>query len=153
MTARRAPDEDSDTLCGDSRACPTKNETKLVSSATTSATAPNTSALATYTTPRRGMTVSDVLIIPVEYSDVMISAPSTTMMSWPRNTRPNRLFWTGSNVALSEADRLLQCDLVTAAISAPSPTLTTTSASSVQYVDRTDLILVHSDRSTPPSPA
>jgi len=33
--------------------------------------------------PRRGIAVSDVRIIPVEYSDVITSAPRTAMMSWP----------------------------------------------------------------------
>jgi hypothetical protein len=36
------------------------------------------------------MTDSDVLIMPVEYSDVIVIAPSTAMTSWPRIS-PNRL--------------------------------------------------------------
>ena len=47
-------------------------------------------ALAPNQTPRRGMTDSDVLIMPVEYSDVIVIAPSTAMTSWPRIS-PNRL--------------------------------------------------------------
>ena len=42
--------------------------------------------------PRLGSTDSEVLIIPIEYSEVMVSAPSTAMMSWPRIS-PNRLRW------------------------------------------------------------
>ena len=33
--------------------------------------------------PRRGIAVSEVRIIPVEYSDVIAIAPSTAMISWP----------------------------------------------------------------------
>ena len=50
----------------------------------------NTTALAANTVPRRGSTVSEVLIMPVEYSEVMVSAPSTAMTSWPRIS-PNML--------------------------------------------------------------
>ena len=39
---------------------------------------------AVYTTTRRGIAVSEVRIIPVEYSAVIVIAPSTTMTSWPR---------------------------------------------------------------------
>jgi hypothetical protein len=37
-----------------------------------------------------GSTDSEARIIPMEYSEVMVSAPNTAMMSWPR-TSPNRL--------------------------------------------------------------
>jgi hypothetical protein len=67
-------------------ACPVKNAAKLVTSETASDTAVNTTALAEYSTPRRGITASDVLIMPVEYSEVITSAPSTTMISSPMPT-------------------------------------------------------------------
>jgi hypothetical protein len=41
-------------------------------------------------TPRRGIVVSDVLIIPVDDSEVIVSAPSTAITSCPI-IRPNRL--------------------------------------------------------------
>src|SRR3984893_7494272 len=72
-------------------ACPTKKATKLVTREMVSVTAANVIALAAYRTPRRGITASEVRIIPVEYSEVMTSAPSTTMISSPRATCPVRL--------------------------------------------------------------
>ena len=65
-------------------AWPTKNDRNDTTSPVASDTAPNTSALAANNVPRRGCAVSEVRIIPVEYSEVMVSAPSTTMMSWLR---------------------------------------------------------------------
>ena len=61
-----------------------------VTSPAASATAVNTTALAAYTVPRRGITVREVLIMPVEYSEVIVSAPSTAITSWPRIS-PNML--------------------------------------------------------------
>src|SRR6516162_4343746 len=71
----------------DSNAWPRKNAMKEVTSETTSATAVNTMPFAAYTTPRRGCAVSEVRIIPVEYSDVIASAPSTAMMSYPNSKK------------------------------------------------------------------
>src|ERR1022692_1450429 len=68
----------------------TQKGRKLVTSPTTSATAPKTTPLAANTVPRRGIAVSDVLIIPVEYSELIVSAPSTMMISCPMSS-PNRL--------------------------------------------------------------
>src|SRR6516162_5415517 len=67
-----------------SRAWPRKNETNAAMNETTSATTAKTAALARYTTVRRGIAVSEVRIMPVEYSAVSVIAPSTTMTSWPR---------------------------------------------------------------------
>ena len=75
-----------------------KNAAKLVTTAVTRVTAASTMALAVNTTPRRGSTVSDVRIIPVEYSEVMTSVPSTTTISWPSRASPATLSW----VAVSE---------------------------------------------------
>ena len=44
------------------------------------------------------MAVSEVRIIPVEYSAVMVIAPSTTITNWPKN-RPTSAFDVGSNPA------------------------------------------------------
>ena len=114
----------------------------------TSATAANTTALAANSVPRRGIAVSDVRIIPVAYSEVMVSTPSTAMTSWPKY-RPNELRWVGSKPGPS-------CFTLWAApalASAPKPIVMTTRASSVQYVDLVDLILVNSDRTEPMKPA
>ena len=66
-----------------SSAWPTKNATNEVMSETISATTANTISLAAKTEPRRGIEVSEVRIIPVEYSAVMTIAPSTIKTSDP----------------------------------------------------------------------
>ena len=63
-------------------ACPMKKDAKQATSPVTRDTTANTSALAANSVPRRGCTDSDVRIIPVEYSEVMVSAPRTAMTSW-----------------------------------------------------------------------
>ena len=70
---------------------------------------------------------SEVRIIPVEYSEVMVSAPSTAMTSWPTYS-PARLCWVASKSGPSPWG----CEAVPAVDSAPIPTVTTTRASSVQ---------------------
>jgi hypothetical protein len=89
-------------------------------------TAANTIALAAYSTPRRGITASEVRIIPVEYSEVMTSAPSTTMISSPRATCPKRLACAASK---SEP---FPCETVPAQNRTAQPMLATACASSVQ---------------------
>ncbi len=37
--------------------------------------------------PRLGIAVIEVRIIPVEYSDVMLMAPTTAMISWPSSKK------------------------------------------------------------------
>src|SRR6266516_6709983 len=126
-----------------------KKDAKQATSPVTRDTTANTSALAANSVPRRGCTDSVVRIIPVEYSEVMVSAPRTAMTSWP-TYRPARLCWVASKlVGLTPWG----CDAVPAQARAPMPTQTTTRASRVQYVDRVDLILVNSDRSASPKPA
>ena len=53
---------------------------------------------------RLGIAVSEVLIIPVEYSAVSTIAPNTTMTSCPRKKRPAMLTWVASKVARSAAE-------------------------------------------------
>ena len=109
-----------------------KNATKAVTIVTTRATAAKTTALAVYKVARLGIAVSDVLIIPVEYSAVSTIAPSTTMTSWPRKKSPAMLTWVASKVARSEA---LVCDQLAATpaeMAAPIPTLIANKTSSVQ---------------------
>src|SRR5215471_7177522 len=133
----------------DKIAWPMKNEAKHATSPVTSETTANTMAFAVNRTPRRGCTASEVRIIPVEYSDVMVSAPSTAMTSWP-TYRPARLCWVPSNCA-----GLIPwgCAAVPTQASAPMPMQTTIRASRVQYVERVDRILVNSDRSASAKPA
>src|SRR6185437_13963128 len=134
-------------------AWPRKNATKAVTTVTTTATRAKTTALAVYKVARLGIAVSDVLIIPVEYSAVTTSAPSTTMTSWPRKKSPAMLTWVASKVARSAAEVCDQLAATPAEMAAPIPTLITTSTSSVHQVERTERILVNSERSVPPSPA
>src|SRR6266851_8650238 len=118
------------------------------------------------------MLVSEVLIMPVEYSEVTTSAPSTMMISCPKSS-PNRLmlaacalisavtwaaiaFATAGGAPAKRPSPLLtriRCSVLPQLNRAPMPTQTTTSANSVQYVDRTDRILVNSELSVPKNPA
>src|SRR5215472_11915044 len=133
----------------DKIAWPTKNDPNDVISPTIRVTTANTTPLAANTTPRRGWTASEVRIIPVEYSEVMVSAPSAAMTSWP-TYRPARLCWVPSKPA-----GLIPwgCVAVPAQASAPMPMQTTIRANRVQYVERVDRILVNSDRSASANPA
>src|SRR5574340_228150 len=72
-----------DRWCPDISAWPRKNDPNDATRPVTSETTANTTALAANTVPRRGCTVSVVRIMPVEYSEVMVRAPSTAMTSWP----------------------------------------------------------------------
>ena len=110
----------------DRMACPMKNEANDATSPLTRLTRVNTMPLAASTVPRRGCTDSEVRIIPVEYSEVMASAPSTTMISWPR-TRPIRLCWVASKPGPCPP-----WDVAATQASAPMPMVTTTMANSVQ---------------------
>src|SRR5690348_14846008 len=134
-------------------AWPRKNATKAVTTVTTTATRAKSTALAVYKVARLGIAVSDVLIIPVEYSAVTTSAPSTTMTSWPRKKSPAMLTWVASKVARSAAEVCDQLAATPAEMAAPIPTLIANKTSSVHQVERTERILVNSERSVPPSPA
>ncbi len=68
----------------DSSAWPTKKDRNDVTTETTRVTTVKMSSFELKTTPRRGIAVSEVRIIPVEYSEVIVMAPSTAMISWPR---------------------------------------------------------------------
>jgi hypothetical protein len=62
-------------------ACPARKEVNAVTSPPASDTSVNAVALAANRVTRRGCTVSEVRIIPVEYSDVKVSAPSAATAS------------------------------------------------------------------------
>jgi hypothetical protein len=135
---------------------PTKNEQKATISVTTSRRTANTTALAASTGSRRGTASSEARITPVEYSLVMISTPRTAMASWPRPIPVPRMKPTGSARTLrfrAAARGPNQFDSVSQAISAVKPMHTTTKMTSVQTVERTERILVHSARSRPENPA
>ncbi len=92
----------------------------------TKATAAKTTALAAIRVPRRGIVVSVVRIIPEPYSELMTSTPRTPMISWLMY-RPPRLCAVGSKPGPG-----CPCVATPQLASAPKPTVTTTSASSVQ---------------------
>src|ERR1700733_3636797 len=122
---------------------PTKNAAKAVTRLVTRATTANTTPLAAIIMPRCGLVISVVRIMPVEYSELITSTPSTPMISCPMYS-PARLCCVGSKYG--------PCGPWLAApqlARAPNPTTTTNIASSAQYVDRTDRILVNSERSAP----
>ena len=108
-------------------AWPMKNDTNEATRPVTRLTRKNTTPLAASTVPRRGCTVSEVRIIPVEYSEVTVSAPSTVMMSWPR-IRPARLRCVASNSGPWSAPR----ETAPTQARVPIPIVTTTRAMSVQ---------------------
>src|SRR5262249_38530520 len=123
------------------------NDPNDVISPTIRVTTANTRPLAANTTPRRGWTASEVRIIPVEYSEVMVSAPSAAMTSWP-TYRPARLCWVPSKPA-----GLIPwgCDAVPT--QATVPMRTRIGGSRVQYGGRAERILVNPDRSASANPA
>src|SRR3979411_2126714 len=84
----------------DSRAWPAKNDTKADTSVTTKATTANTRALAHSTGSRVAAAERLARIMPVLYSPVTISTPSTPMTSWVRKY-PRRLVAVGSKAARS----------------------------------------------------
>src|ERR1700722_5699507 len=132
---------------------PTNQARKLAGNATATATTPNTAALDPYRIPRLGMTVSVVLTACVEYSEVIVRAPSTAMISWPNSTRPSTADCVGSKPARDCADVCGQWAAVAAQYTMLQATLARTSIASVQYVERTEMIFVNSERSVPGKPA
>src|SRR5262249_45335547 len=113
----------------------------------------NTMTFALNTVIRRGIAVSVVRIIPVEYSELMTSTPSTPIAICARYT-PRRLAAVESNrscsIGLMSLQRLTRAN----AINAPMPTVGAIVAKIVHTVDRTERSLVDSDvmaaRSSPP---
>ena len=88
-------------------------------------------------------------IIPVEYSAVITRTPSTPIKSWASIT-PVRLMATGSvpKSASGPSSPVVMAPVLVSAATAPKPTTTTTVASSVYTVDRSDRILIHSETIT-----
>ncbi len=157
MTARATPESLSDTgawLC--SIAEPMKNELKVTISATTRISTANTTALAASIGSRFGTASREARITPVEYSVAISSTPSTAIASWPRPVPAPSMKLTGSAmiVALRCAARgPVQLSTVSQVNSAVKPMVTTTKTMSVQIVERTERIFVHSLSSRWPKPA
>ena len=73
----------------------------------------------------------------------MTSTPSTPMISWLMYSPPRLC------AVASKPGPGCPCVATPQLASAPKPTVTTTRDSSVQYVERTERILVNSDRNAP----
>ena len=86
-------------------------------------------------------------MVPVPYSALITSTPSTPMTSWLKNS-PVRLIRVGSNVNRSTSDN--ECQLFDRAMIAmmPIPTVMTAMAPRLHIVERTVRSLTHSERST-----
>ena len=78
------------------------------------------------------MTASDVRIMPVEYSDVIVRVPRTTTMSWPSRASPTMLAWVGSKPARTTAGVCAQCAAVPAQSATAQARPASTSTASVQ---------------------
>src|ERR1700733_1646307 len=115
-----------------SRYWPMKNEAKLVTSEITSITAVSTAAFAQNSTPRRGITESDVRIIPVAYSDVTAMAPSITMTSCPIRASPTTLDCVAAKLAWSSGAVCAQWAASPAQSATAHPTPASTSRIIVQ---------------------
>ena len=81
--------------------------------------------------PRRGIAVSEVRIIPVEYSDVITSTPSTAMISWPNSKKAPSEAYVVSIPALFTG-LLWRLLAIPKPAMAATPTLTMNSAAIVQ---------------------
>src|SRR5689334_4540281 len=113
-----------------SSACPRKKETKLATSAIANIEAAKTTSLAHSTGRRRGTAVSEERIMPVLYSPLIISTPSTPKATTAKVT-PARLTLTGLKLALSAALKVWYWLALTAEKIAPRPIIRITPASMV----------------------
>src|SRR5271169_5219882 len=128
----------------DSRAVATKNSAAAASRVNGSTSPASTISLAHSTGSRAGTTASVARIIPVPYSPLNASTPSTPSTSWA-NTMPSRLIDTPPAAELA-AEILYGAP--EPAIAAPRPTISTTARSAHHQVERSARSLVHSARTT-----
>ena len=120
---------------------------KLATSETEKITPAKTTSFPHSTGSRRGTAVSDERIIPVLYSPLIISTPSTPKAT-TANIMPLRLVLTGLKLARSAGPKVWYWLAVTAENSALMPIISTTATSRVQTVERTVRNLVNSETST-----
>ena len=121
-----------------------KKPTNDAISESTSVTAPNTSALAHSTGSLRGTAVSDERIIPVPYSPVTNSTPSTPMANSAKRTPP-RLAPTASNAACRAGRIRSHCWLVKNPMTPPSNANAPMPSAMVIQLDRSVVSLSHSE--------
>ena len=148
MTARstsRPPSDTGTLLCRIDE--PMKKHANTTTSATMASRIANTTTLAASMGSRLGTASSEARMTPVEYSVVMSRAPSTQIVSWPSPIPAPRMKPTGFLITLASraaACGPVQLDTVRKVNSSVNPTVRTTNSSSVQIVERTERILVHS---------
>src|ERR1039458_3598757 len=132
MTDRRAPGEVIATLRWWllSSAWPMKKETKLVTSEIEKIMPANTASLPHRTGRRRQTAESEARIMPVLYSPLIRSTPSTPNATTAKEI-PVRLVLMGLKAALSAALNVWYWLALTAENSAPMPIIRTTAASRV----------------------
>src|ERR1700733_12656822 len=130
-----------------SSAWPRKKEIKLATSETEKITPAKTASLPHRTGRRRGTAVSEARIMPVLYSLLISSTPSTPKATTAK-LMPSRLVLTGLKAALSAALNVWYWLAVTAENSAPMPMVRATAASRVYRVDRSERNFIHSERIT-----
>src|SRR5918993_1609606 len=126
---------------------PPKNPANAVTVPTTKSVPVSTIALAASTDPRRGGAASVARIIPVPYSLVTTSVPSTMAVIWA-NIRPQVTNDSGD----SSASLLASHAALVAQTSTVRPAPRTKSIAVDQNVERTDQNLIHSARRVAPNP-
>src|SRR5271169_3128247 len=128
----------------DSRAVATKNSATAASRLNGSIKPTSTISFAQSTGSRDGTTASVARIIPVAYSPLNSSMPSTPSTSWA-NRMPTRLIVTPP---AAELPAEILYGAPDPAIAAPRPTISTTAISAHHQVERSARTLVHSARTT-----
>src|SRR4051794_27653056 len=121
----------------------------MLTVATTTVTAARTTALAASTGTRVGTAASVERIMPVEYSPVISSAPSTAMGSMPIWKPPET---TSAPVAVAGPDAVGGSAATASrekATAREMPVIRTTVAASTHQVERNDSSLIHSPRRVP----
>src|ERR1039457_1325902 len=122
----------------------TKNSATAASRVSGSTSPASTISFAHSTGSREGTTASEARIIPVPYSPLNISTPSTLITSWA-SRMPYRL--TDTAAAAGSAGET-PFGLADAAIAAPTPTIRPIAVSAQYQVERSARSFVHSERMT-----
>jgi hypothetical protein len=130
---------------------PIRNEENETTSPMTSVMVAKTATFAANNQDRRGTAANESRIVPVLYSALTTSTPSTPIASWAKS-RPERLDLVGSKVNCAATDRDENRDALAEVTIAPKPTPMKTVINKVQSVERTERNFVHSERTMPQNP-
>lgn len=106
-----------------------------------------TSDLATSTRPRLGQAVRVVRIMPVPYSEAIVSTPSVITHIEPSSTPKKPRESTSWPLGISGS---LETVEITRAVSRPMPSISTIMTPRVHIVDRTERSFVHSEARASP---